>query len=95
MENSDLRPQKQKAKVDREFKLTSFAIKNRTSVIVLTFIIVFIGVFALNVTMMVDKFLDIGKWENISTLVPGFVCIMMAIPMYMGIKKINEELKNR
>jgi len=56
---------------------------------------VFISVFALNVTMMVDKFLDIGKWENISTLVPGFVCIMMAIPMYMSIKKINEELKNR
>jgi len=56
---------------------------------------VFIGVFALSVTMMVDKFLDIGKWENISILVPGFVCIMMAIPMYMGIKKIDEELKNR
>ena len=56
---------------------------------------VFICVFALNVTEMVAKFLDIGKLENISTLVPGFVCIMMAIPMYMGIKKIDEELKNR
>ena len=56
---------------------------------------VLIGLFAVNVIVMVAKFLDIGKWGNISTLVPGFFCFAIAVAIYVGIKKIDKELKNR
>jgi len=36
----------QKPKVEREFKLTSLAVNNRTSVFVLTFLIILVGIFA-------------------------------------------------
>ena len=56
---------------------------------------ILISVFGLSVIIIVLKYLDIGYWGKSSTLVPGLVCFLMAVGMYMRIRRINEELKNR
>ena len=39
--------------------------------------------------------LFIGHGFNISLFVPALACFVISIPIYLGKKKIDEELKNR
>ncbi len=52
------------------------------------------GVFIVEIVVMIILLVK-GKQENILTLLPGFVLLFFAIYMYIGVKKINKELKGR
>ena len=54
-----------------------------------------VGIFLLSMIILVLKSMDTGEWGNSSTLVPGLACLVIALPMIIGIKNINLELKKR
>ena len=55
---------------------------------------ILIGVGALSLIAGVWQYVN-EELENMSNVVPGFVCLFLALVMYSGIKKINRELKSR
>ena len=57
-------------------------------------IVILIAAAVLDVSVLIYS-LIIGKGFNISLIVPATACFVISIPMYLGKKKIEEELTKR
>ena len=80
-------------KVIREFKLTSLSLKNRTSVFLLTFIIVIFGIYSYR-SMPKELFPDIAlPWIMVQTVYPGNPPIDMENLVTRPIEKEIEPIK--
>jgi hypothetical protein len=53
-----------------------------------------IGLFVLCLILLIFKLVS-GETSKIGGLVPGLILPFIVLPMYMGVKKINLELKSR
>jgi multidrug efflux pump len=80
-------------KVIREFKLTSISLKNRTSVFLLTFIIIIFGIYSYR-SMPKELFPDIAlPWIMVQTIYPGNPPIDMENLVTRPIEKEIEPIK--
>jgi multidrug efflux pump len=80
-------------KVIREFKLTSLSLKNRTSVFLLTFIIIIFGIYSYR-SMPKELFPDIAlPWIMVQTIYPGNPPIDMENLVTRPIEKEIEPIK--
>jgi uncharacterized membrane protein YfcA len=55
---------------------------------------ILVGVGVLSLIAGVRQYVN-EELENMSNVVPGIVCLFLALVMYSGKKKINMELENR
>ena len=80
------------AKENIELLSTKKLVRRRNFVVFISGLSVGISLFSLG--LLLYKYIY-GETENVGNLIPGIALPLIVLPMYVGLKKINQELKKR